>query len=124
MVALGLFARDYTLFGSAPMLAHGLLPNIGDIDIVARGSAQVKVYTLGHPQPRHHHLPGALEIFNGWKRRDRVRPIDGTEILHSLPFIHLDKVLTFKRELGRSKDEAHIACWKDTSAVDTCSSPC
>lgn len=56
--------------------------------------------------------------------KDRVWLIDGTEILHSPPFIRLDKVLAFKRELGRSKDEAHIACWKGTSAVDTCSSPC
>ncbi|MCY4353192.1 MAG: hypothetical protein OXC09_00150 [Truepera sp.] len=57
-------------------------------------------------------------------RKDRVWLIDGTEILHSLPISRLDKVLTFKRELGHSKDEARIACWKGTSAVDTCPSPC
>lgn len=39
MVGLGLLARGYTLFGSAPMLAHRPLPNIGGIDIMARGSA-------------------------------------------------------------------------------------
>ena len=34
----GSLPATITLFGSAPMLAHGPLPNIGDINIMARGS--------------------------------------------------------------------------------------
>ncbi len=52
MVELGLLARGYTLFGSAPMLAHRPLPNI-------EGNHNITI-----------HLPGAIEIFNGWMRKD------------------------------------------------------
>ena len=36
---LDLDHRDFVIFGSGPLLAHGLRRRIGDLDVVARGPA-------------------------------------------------------------------------------------
>ena len=113
--ALGLPAGDYALHGSAPMLAHGLLSEIHDIDIVARGTAWERATTLGEigraasGGDRLVRLPGEIELFDGWLGEDRDALIDGAIWHHGLPLVRLggEEVLRFKRRLNRAKDHRH-----------------
>ena len=46
---LDLDRRDFVIFGSGPLLAHGLRDGIRDLDIVARGAAWRRVRAYGCP---------------------------------------------------------------------------
>jgi hypothetical protein len=113
---LALRDGDWVIAGSAPMLVHGLIDTINDIDIVARGAAWARACELGDPQPGEHGdrrvrlAGGAIEVFDGWSLMpwsvDRL--IGEAQWLEGLPFIPLQRVLEFKRCLARPKDAAHI----------------
>jgi hypothetical protein len=114
VTALRLPAGDYALFGSTPMLAHGLIQKVHDIDIVARGGAWRRAAALGEIRFGSHHdrlvtLPGEIEVFDGWLGADPGPLIEGAERLHGLPFVQLEAVLSFKLALQRPKDARHIA---------------
>jgi hypothetical protein len=110
--SLGLPDGDYALHGSAPLLAHGLVSEVNDVDIVARAAAWRHALALG---PRAHGdqddvvrpLPG-VEIFDGWLGDAADSLIDGAELVAGLPCVRLAAVLEFKRQLGRAKDHEHI----------------
>ena len=44
---LALIRDDFVIFGSGPMLAHGIREDIADLDIVARGKAWKRARELG-----------------------------------------------------------------------------
>ncbi len=46
---LDLDRRDFVIFGSGPLLAHGLRQRISDLDVVARGSVWQRVSEYGCP---------------------------------------------------------------------------
>jgi hypothetical protein len=109
---LDLPSGHYALHGSGPLLAHGLLDEVNDIDIVARGPAWRRALALGptehgraddvvRPRPE-------VEIFDGWLGDDADALIDGSSLVAGLPCVSLEAVLDFKRRLHRPKDEAHI----------------
>lgn len=104
---------DYALHGSAPLLAHGLIDRVNDLDIVARGAAWRRATTLA-PRERGHlddvvRPRSGVEIFNGWLGDDADELIDAAEWVAGLPCVPLAAVLAFKRRLGRPKDASHIA---------------
>lgn len=49
MTELDLDRRDFVIFGSGPLLAHGLRRRISDLDVVARGKVWRRVSTYGFP---------------------------------------------------------------------------
>ena len=108
---------DYVLFGSTPMLAHGLIARVGDIDIVARGGAWAKAVQLGEVEE----APGkdsvvrldGVDIFNGWMGWDVDALLGRAVSVDGFPYASLTDVLAFKRELNRPKDEAHIKLLED-----------
>ena len=65
---------DYLLFGTAPMLVPGLLAQINDLDILAKGRAWEAATKLAKPVP----MPDgdlavrfeSVDIFNGWMKFD------------------------------------------------------
>ncbi len=110
--------QDYVIFGSAPLLVHGLIDQIEDIDIVARDTAWTHALSLGQAVnlgqvPR---APGGdrvirlgqLDIYDGWLGMDREQLIDTAELRHGFPFARLEYVLTYKERLKRPKDLAHL----------------
>jgi hypothetical protein len=107
---------DWVIAGSAPLLAHGLIEAVNDIDIVARGAAWARACALGDAQPGEHGdrrvrlCGGAVEVFDGWSlmpwSADQL--IGEAQRLEGLPFMPLQRVLEFKRRLARPKDAAHI----------------
>jgi hypothetical protein len=110
--SLNLPAGDFALHGSAPILAHGLVDEVNDVDIVARGRAWKRATELApvvagrqddvvRPLPR-------VEIFDGWLGDDADTLIDQATMVNGLPCVTLAAVLAFKRRLRRTKDAEHI----------------
>ena len=113
VAALRLPAGDYAVFGSGPILAHGLIKSVNDVDVLARGVAWEAARSLGavvdgEMGDRVVRIGGGeVEIFGGWLGMDTDGIIDGAETVWGLPFARLEDVLAFKRLLGRPKDREH-----------------
>ncbi len=105
---------DYAVFGSGPLLVHGLVEDINDVDLVARGAAWARARSLGpvlmapKGDPVVRLGDGDIEVFAGWLGMDLEAIIDGAAIMGGLPFAQLEDVRAFKRVLGRPNDLGHI----------------
>ncbi len=110
----GLADGDCLLFGSVPMAAHGLVAEVGDIDVVARGEAWERTVATAAAESallgdRVVRLPGGIEVFNGWHGSPAGPLFDRASVVDGLVVASLGDVLAFKLALGRPKDAAHIA---------------
>jgi hypothetical protein len=117
LVGLELERDDFVIFGSAPLLAHGLRQSVSDLDVVARGAAWRRASQLGVPavgtisgSPAFHLDHGRIQIFSEWisKAWDTDELIDRAEIIQGLRFARLADVLAYKQVLLRPKDMADI----------------
>ena len=112
MRALALPLDDLLIFGSGPLLAHGLIASVGDIDLLARGEAWRRASRLGEQErgPGGDRIVklGAVDIFDGWMDLNVGELMARRQWLHGLPWGDLRDVLAFKQRLGRPKDQAHI----------------
>lgn len=134
LAQLDLPAEDVAVHGSGAMLLRGLLDEVRDLDLVARGAAWERVRALhaverGDVDPVVRPLPG-VEVWGGWFGEDvdaliaRAEPIDGWRC------VDLRAVLAFKERLDRPKDRAHAALLRahlddrDGPDVDTPASAC
>lgn len=113
---LALDTRDYVVFGSAPMFAHGLTDTIHDLDIVARGKVLRLAKTLGRPargtvtgDPLWR--SGAIQFSARWisPEWDTDELIARAEFIDGIPFAPLADVLRYKQILRRDKDFEDIA---------------
>jgi hypothetical protein len=112
MCALKLPANDYVLFGSLPLLAHGLIESVNDIDILSRGSAWEHAQTLAKaelaPMGEWRVNLDDIEIYNAWLGMDVEAIINQAVFINDLPYASLKDVLEFKQKLNRPKDIEHI----------------
>lgn len=108
---------DHAIFGSGPLLVRNIVRRIGDIDILARGSAWDHALTLGElvVLPEHNvevvSLHGGLvTIGRSWAIGDiDVDAAIGTaDIIHGLPWVKLELVAEYKRVADRPKDRDHL----------------
>jgi hypothetical protein len=110
--ALELPLHDYVLFGSLPLLAHGLTERVNDIDILARGFAWKHARTLSKaelaPMGEWRVSLEDIEIYNAWLGMDTDAIIDRAVFIDNLPYADLQDVLAFKQKLNRPKDAEHI----------------
>ena len=110
---------EYAIFGSGPLVARGLLREVHDLDVVARGAAWDRAKRLGPVRTAPEGDPavqlegGAIEVFGGWLGWDIDALIDDAEIIDGLTFARLEDVLAFKRSYGRPKDRAHVRLIED-----------
>ena len=95
------------------MLAHGLVAEIGDLDLVATGAAWQKAQKLASPKT----APGGdltvqltpeLAVFDGWLGLDVDAVISRAEVWDGLPLAKLEDVAAYKRRLNRPKDRTHL----------------
>jgi hypothetical protein len=109
---LALPKDNYVLFGSLPMLAHGLVTDVNDIDILATNTAWTYAQTLGPVMvsPKGFDLIQLehVEIFNEWMGLNIESIFARAVMLHGLPFASLEDVLEYKQILNRPKDKHHI----------------
>ncbi len=115
---LRLPAADYVIFGSGPLLAHGIRTHLGDLDLVARGTAWNLCARIAAPRPApsgHGHMirlhGGALEIVDRWLTAafDTDQLIDNADHIDGLPFARITDVVASKRHTNRPKDRADLA---------------
>jgi hypothetical protein len=109
---LELPSNNYVLFGSLPLLAHGLLESANDIDILARGSAWQHAQTFANaelaPMGEWRVRLEDIEIYNAWLGMNVDAIIDRAIFIKGLPYADLRDVLEFKQKLNRPKDAEHI----------------
>lgn len=114
--ALELPVGDHALFGSGPLLVRGWIDEVGDLDVVARGTAWERAQQLGTLV----HLPewdvtvveigDAITVGNRWAIGvvDIDELIDGAELVDGIPCARLDQVVAYKRISDRPKDRKHL----------------
>ena len=114
---LDLDSSDFVIFGSGPLLAHGLRQEIGDLDVVVRGTVWPRVSEYGIPAvgvisrtPMALFWDGRIEFSPKWisEEWDTDDLIGRAEIIEGLPFAQLTDVLAYKQQLGRPKDGPDI----------------
>ena len=113
---LGLPAEDFALAGSAPLLAHGMRAELGDVDVVARGRAWQTAQTLGKTVRARSGgkvvriSGGRIEIFDNWFPPEL--PVDAlirdADVIDGIRFVSLRDTLVWKRYLNRDKDKEDI----------------
>ncbi|MFB6398038.1 hypothetical protein [Polymorphospora lycopeni] len=122
--ALHLPATDYVVFGSGPLLAHGLRTQLGDLDVVARGAAWDRLAAMSRPvtAPSGHGRMVRLQI----EAADRWLPgFDTDHLIRSaewhagIPFAPLSEVRRSKLATARPKDRADLALI-DSATPTTC----
>jgi len=115
---LNLDPRQFVIFGSAPLLVHGLRTDIRDLDVLARNSAWDEVVAKGkrasgdvtRDEVREFH-DGRIQFTQRWISGDfdtddlinRATTVDG------LRYAPLAEVLCYKEKLDRPKDQDDIA---------------
>ncbi len=118
---MGLDPDHFVIFGSAPLLAHGLRSEVHDLDVVARGEVWHQVSARGAPargtisgDPVRLFAGGKPQFSANWISRDWDTDtlIDNAEIIAGLRFASLRDVLRYKQTLRRPKDADDIAAIK------------
>ncbi|AQA10424.1 hypothetical protein [Streptomyces malaysiensis] len=111
LLSLRLPVEDYVVAGSAPMLAHGLDREIGDIDVVARGAAWKTALEMGHatksplgPAQCVALFGGNIEVLDGWFDYSVDSLIGEGEVIEGIRFLSLSRTVEWKSSLGRAVD--------------------
>jgi hypothetical protein len=117
LTTLALDSGDFVIFGSAPLLVHGFRATLGDLDIVARGTAWEQARRFGKPAKgtvtggEAAHFPEErITVFRNWisPAWDIDNLIERAEIIGGLRFATLADVVAYKLMLRRPKDIADI----------------
>ncbi|WP_406633713.1 hypothetical protein [Amycolatopsis sp. WGS_07] len=117
LAALNLDPDHFVIFGSAPLLAHGLRTTVHDLDVVARGDVLTWAQQTGTPaigthsgDPVWHLCEGRIQVSAGWitPQWNPTALIDNADLIEGLRFARLLDVLHYKQELRRPKDLADI----------------
>ncbi|MGW3961112.1 hypothetical protein ACWED2_14935 [Amycolatopsis sp. NPDC005003] len=118
LVAMDLDPDQFVVFGSAPLLAHGLRTTIRDLDVVARGDVLAWAERAGTPgvgaysgDPVWLFRRGRIQFSAGWitPRWNVGELMAGAEVIGGLRWARPSDVLRYKLELRRPKDLADIA---------------
>ncbi len=114
---LSLAPGDYAVFGSGPLLVRGIIDEVNDIDILARGTAWQQALGTGSliELPEHGVSvvslnDGLLTIGSTWAIGDVDvdEAIESAETIAGLPWVRLALVGEYKRVAGRPKDIQHL----------------
>jgi hypothetical protein len=119
---MNLDTGDFVIFGSAPLLAHGLRSDIRDLDVLARNGVWAEVAAKGElafgdetgDEIREFH-GGRIQFSQRWISGDfnTDHLIEGATIVAGLPFAPLVEVLCYKERLDRPKDQDDIAALRE-----------
>ena len=91
--------NDFAIFGSAPLVAKGLLEDVNDLDIIVRPSA----WTFGSVGE---FRDEDIEFFDNWSPFDIDDLIDNQSFEYNgFKFVNIDYVYQYKQSMGRDKDK-------------------
>jgi len=102
--------NDYVVYGSAPLAVAGYIDDVNDLDVVIKPES----WPFGRVG---HYDDGEIEFFMEWKPGDgTMQSANDLIIFHTMRqpyeghyFVEPKKVIEYKRNLMRSKDESY---WK------------
>jgi hypothetical protein len=102
------------LVGSVPMLAHGLIDSVGDIDVLTDPAtwqhlAPARTTRVGDAGDRIVVLDDVIEVFDGWYGQPHGVLDAGATTIDGLRVASLEEVLEFKQRLHRPKDLPHLS---------------
>ncbi|MCL1693784.1 MAG: hypothetical protein M3096_08880 [Actinomycetia bacterium] len=112
--AMRLPLGTYAVFGSGPLAAHGLINEIGDLDVITSEATWKRVEHFGtiemHGEDPVVDLGNGLTFGRSWAYGDVdvAQLIESAETIDGLPFVRLDAVAAYKRIAARPKDLRHI----------------
>lgn len=121
--AMKLDPDSYAVFGSGPLAAHGLVDEVGDLDVIVRGDAWSVVEPLGtivmHGDDPVVELDNGLSFGRSWAYGDVNvdQLIEEAKMINGLPFVRLEAVVEYKRIAGRPKDLRHIALMESAGLI-------
>ncbi|MFA6522526.1 MAG: hypothetical protein WCT24_02980 [Patescibacteria group bacterium] len=106
--ALNLPAGQYAIFGSGPMAIRGMRES-HDIDLIVKKGIY-DALVAKHPESIRENpsrlVIGNIEVFKDWRtltsQMDEM--IDTAETIEGFPFVKLEYVVQWKKEMGREKD--------------------
>ena len=123
---LNLPRGDYVVCGSAALYVRGLRARMGDLDILARGTAWRIACTLALPTPSPigrgcviTHPTASIEIMSEWQLGpshlawDTDTLIERADVIDGMPIMRLGDVLAWKETHRRPKDLPDIAAIHD-----------
>jgi hypothetical protein len=125
--SLNLPMGDYAVFGSGPLLAHGIIDYVADIDMVSRGPAWEHGLEIGDLIHLTEHNVTVCSFFDGLATMGRSWAygafdvddlINSAELIDGLPYVPLEFVISYKKIAGRPKDMDHLAryaAWLDST---------
>ena len=108
---------DYAIFGSGPLLAHGIIDDVSDIDVICRGNAWLQAQELGELVYLDEYDVHVVSIDNqritigtswGIGEFNIDELIDTAEEISGLPFVRLQYVVDYKKIARRPKDLEHL----------------
>ena len=105
---------SFAVFGSGPLAAHGLIDEVGDLDVIVRDAAWDRVMRVGtivmHGSDPVIEFDNGLSFGRSWAygHVDVEQLIEEAETIDGLPFVRLEAVVEYKRIAGRPKDLRHI----------------
>lgn len=117
LFSLHLPREDFAVAGSGPMYVRGMIDELGDVDVIARGRAWEIAVEHGCPVPAPYSTVRVVELFNKnveifdgwfpeiWKVDDLI---DGADLINGVRFVPLEVVRQTKERMRRPKDIAHL----------------
>ncbi|MCP3994718.1 MAG: hypothetical protein GY722_06605 [bacterium] len=108
---------NHAVFGSGPLLVRGIIEDVNDIDIIARGEAWERAAAAGElvGLPKHNITvaslhSGRLTVGTYWAIGDVDvdNAIDTADRIEGFPWVRLALVAEYKRLAGRPKDIEHL----------------
>ncbi len=114
---------SYAVFGSGPLAAHGIIDELGDLDVIIAEEAWDRVQALGlvvmHGDDPVIELGNGLSFGRSWAYGDVDIEylIEDAEMIDGLPFVRLDAVVAYKRIAGRPKDLRHIELMESAGLI-------
>ncbi len=121
--AMELPPGSYAVFGSGPLAAHGIIDELGDLDVIIAEEAWDRVQALGlvvmHGDDPVIELGNGLSFGRSWAYGDVDVEylIEDAEMIDGLPFVRLDAVVAYKRIAGRPKDLRHIELMESAGLI-------
>ena len=113
---LGLERADHALFGSGPLLVRGWIDEVGDLEVIARGTAWEQAQEIGELVHLDAYNVDIVEIGDmitvgtswGYGDVDIDHLIDTAEDIDGIRCVQLQHVVAYKRVAARPKDLAHL----------------
>lgn len=108
---------DFVVHASASLVLRGILPEAGDVDVVAGASAWAQALALvaaGQAeleqgrQDQRVSVGDDVEVYDGWLGEMAPDLIARAQLVAGVPCVPLADVIALKQRLDRPKDRAHL----------------